>query len=402
MPGGRPFDQSIRFADSGFLYAGILSGNSAPNPLGQLAILRTTVRPLMFPAVLGQTVTTLITRGSEDQPYVSALTVGKKDKVFVGNNDTYRASIDHSTHAQSASPAGFSEARIDSRQVGGNTPPIRTAPHPSGTVYAAYISTRKQLKGPNPDAYVVVVRDDNFATPSSPFLDLVGSDGKAGVLVAVVTLPWNSTTNPWTSLYLGNQRLGSSLSIAVDPRDSASVLLAWGDGPTREATQTIRVRWSGNEGHTWSDDILVIPNATNPALAMTADGRSGLLYQQLVSRRFLTRQVLWWETHLRVTSNLWAGPSEDILLARTLDKPRSFDPYLGDYADLQAVGRDFYGVFSADNTPDFANFPNGVRYQRNCDFNRHLLFDVNNIAVVPSSVDPFFFHVTWLDRDTKP
>jgi hypothetical protein len=135
---------------------------------------------------------------------------------------------------------------------------------------------------------------------------------------------------------------------------------------------------------------------------MTADGRSGLLYQQLVSRRFLTRQVLWWETHLRVTSNLWAGPSEDILLARTLDKPRSFDPYLGDYADLQAVGRDFYGVFSADNTPDFANFPNGVRYQRNCDFNRHLLFDVNNIAVVPSSVDPFFFHVTWLDRDTKP
>lgn len=217
-----------------------------------------------------------------------------------------------------------------------------------------------------------------------------------------MTLPWNSTTNPWTSLYLGNQRLGSSLSIAVDPRDRASVLVAWGDGPTWEATQTLRVRWSGNEGHTWSDDILVIPNATNPALAITADGRAGLLYQQLVSRRFVTRQVLWWETHLRVTRNLWAGPSDDILLARTLDTPRSFDPYLGDYADLQAVGRDFYGVFSADNTPDLGNFPGGVRYQRNCDFNRRLLFDVDNFTVVPTSVDPFFFHVTWFDRDRKP
>lgn len=389
MPGGRPFDQSVRFADSGLLYAGILSGNVVPNPLGQLAILRTAVRPLSF----GQTVTSLVTRSSVDQPYVSALTVAGKDKVYVGNNDSYRASVDHSARAETASPAGFSEDRIDSRQVGGNAPSIRTAPHPSGTVYAAYLSLRKPIKGPYPDAYVVVARDDNFATASSPFVDLVGSDGKAGVQVAVVTVPWT----PPSFTYLGNQRVGSSLSIAVDPRDRATALVAWGDGPTREATQTLRVRWTGNEGHAWSNDILTIPNATNPALAITSDGRAGLLYQQLVSKRFLTRRVLYWETHLSVTKNWWSGASEDILLASTLDTPRFGDPYIGDYADLIAVGRDFYGVFSADNTPNLANFPNGVRYQRNCDFNRRILYAVDNRTVVSSSVDPFFFHASWIE-----
>ena len=35
--------------------------------------------------------------------------------------------------------------------------------------------------------------------------------------------------------------------------------------------------------------------------------------------------------------------------------------HLGDYIDLQAHGRDFYGIFSTNNTPDRANFPQGVR-----------------------------------------
>jgi len=38
-----------------------------------------------------------------------------------------------------------------------------------------------------------------------------------------------------------------------------------------------------------------------------------------------------------------------------------------------AVGKDFYGIFSAGNTPNQANFPNGIKYQRNADFNAHVL-----------------------------
>jgi hypothetical protein len=59
-----------------------------------------------------------------------------------------------------------------------------------------------------------------------------------------------------------------------------------------------------------------------------------------------------------------------------------------------AVGRDFYGIFSANNTPHKANFPNGVVYQRNADFNTGTLLNVDNVTPVGASIDPFFFKVT--------
>ena len=58
-----------------------------------------------------------------------------------------------------------------------------------------------------------------------------------------------------------------------------------------------------------------------------------------------------------------------------------------------AVGSNFYGVFSANNTPDLANFPNGVTFLRNANFITHQLLDVNNTTPVAISIDPFFFEV---------
>ncbi len=74
--------------------------------------------------------------------------------------------------------------------------------------------------------------------------------------------------------------------------------------------------------------------------------------------------------------------------------PQNGLPYLGDYIYLQAVGEDFYGVFSANNTPDHANFPNGVVYQRNANFATHTLLNVDDVTPVAISIDPFFFKVT--------
>ena len=59
-----------------------------------------------------------------------------------------------------------------------------------------------------------------------------------------------------------------------------------------------------------------------------------------------------------------------------------------------AVGTDFYGIFAANNTPDLANFPHGVTYQRNADFNSHTLLALDNTTPVPVSIDPFFFKVS--------
>ena len=72
---------------------------------------------------------------------------------------------------------------------------------------------------------------------------------------------------------------------------------------------------------------------------------------------------------------------------------KDFDPYLGDYDHLVAVQNVFCGFFSANNTPDLANFPNGVKYQRNANFATRTLLNVDNQTPVAISIDPFFFRV---------
>jgi hypothetical protein len=49
------------------------------------------------------------------------------------------------------------------------------------------------------------------------------------------------------------------------------------------------------------------------------------------------------------------------------------------------------GEVAANNTPDKANFPSGVVYQCNANFNTNTLFGLDGITSVPISIDPFFF-----------
>jgi len=73
---------------------------------------------------------------------------------------------------------------------------------------------------------------------------------------------------------------------------------------------------------------------------------------------------------------------------------KTFDPYLEDYAHLLSVGKDFYGILSASNLPDMTHFPVGVTFQRNADFNKRKLLDIDNVTAVDPSIDPFFFKAT--------
>src|SRR5262249_26542585 len=129
--------------------------------------------------------------------------------------------------------------------------------------------------------------------------------------------------------------------------------------------------------------------ATNPGIAVTETGEVGFLYQQFNSGRF--------ETHLIRTSNNF-GNTSDILLANVPDNAGSYtgaNP-IGDYASLQAVGTDFYGIFSANNTPATANFFPGTIFLRNANFATQTLTDLANNPVAVS-IDPFFFHVACCD-----
>src|SRR3954452_12233050 len=389
-------DITLRFGSADTLYAGILR---LPDEL-RMNVLRTH----SFLGAEPMTVLLDVDAEQVDQPWVQTTTAPAtgtakaKDIVYVGSNRLEAASgrtaaIDLSFDA-AAVKAEFKSVFIDQRDAdpgGVDSPAVRPAIHSDGTVYVAFLHRR--FPGAASDGFslrrydVVVVRDDALGGGTDPFSSLKDpEDDIAGIRVAQDRLI------PWLAPGLGQERITSHLAIAVDPTDSKRVFLAWADRvDINKKDYTLHLRRSLDNGTTWSaQDLRTITNALNPALAVNSQGIVGFLYQQLTGRGAGER----WETHFQLSSD---GTNwNDLVLARVpaQDPPRQFFPYIGDYASLTAVGQDFYGIFSANNTPDLKNFPHGVSYQRNADFDRHHLLDEDGTNQVNVSIDPFFFKVT--------
>jgi hypothetical protein len=148
------------------------------------------------------------------------------------------------------------------------------------------------------------------------------------------------------------------------------------------------VRQSIDGGVTWGADLRTVANGINPALAIDSAGNIGFLYQTLTGGNT-------WETHIEISNNSFGTPPTPIVLAKVPSSTpvATFLPYLGDYIYLTAIGETFYGVFSANNTPNSANFPNGVTYLRNANFTTQQLLNVDNVTPVNVSIDPFFFSI---------
>ena len=92
--------------------------------------------------------------------------------------------------------------------------------------------------------------------------------------------------------FLGLERTGGAVSIAVDPSNSAVVYVSWAD--TQNKIYTVHLRKSSDRGLTWSaNDLKTVPKMQLiPPLAVNNKGVVGLLYQQLVgtiaSQRWIT------------------------------------------------------------------------------------------------------------------
>jgi hypothetical protein len=325
------------------------------------------------------------TRGNVDQPFVRALGVSNGDRIYVGVNDFNQANGHTATVDVSVDGgATYKSIPIEMRKtMGQDGPSVRPAVASDGTVYAAFFGWRK-FDGKTATSDVVVVRDDAAAAGGKPFQALKDpSDKLPGVLVVKkVSIPWSNAPA------LGQERIGSTLTIAVDPNNSSTVYLGWADRGNKGDIYTLHVRRSTDRGVTWSKTDLprtTIHNATNIALAIANNGVVGFLYQQLSNGR--------WVTHL-VQSHDAFTTAQDIVLATVpaSEPAEQFLPYLGDYDYLLSVGNEFRGVFCANNTPDFANFPQGVTYQRAADFNSKTLNDGSGNPV-PISIDPFYLSV---------
>ncbi len=385
-------DITLKFAGaSSRLFTTILDGTS-----GAFEVHRTTNFTSATP------MTQLESRGNEDQPFVQATTVvggvnAGKDRVYIGVNDFNApggktSTIEQSLNAGVAAPA-FTSVRIERRAtLGQDGPQVRPAIHADGTVYAAFLRWVSSTGnfGANTliinNAEAIVVRDDNWGTGPSRFAALTDpSDGLAGIRVATgLSFPFNSQG----VTAKGQERWGGDISIAVSPQNSSIVYLAY--ATLVAGVYTLRVVRSVNRGVTWSATLLSIPNGKNPALAINSLGKVGLAYQELSGTGATQR----WITHFRNTTNgtVW---TDSILCTALAQSPlRTFSPYMGDYINMMAVGTTFYGIFSANNLPDLANFPQGVTYARNHNFVTKKLFALNGVTPVNPSIDPFFFKVT--------
>lgn len=382
-------DITLKFAGtSNRLFASILGGVSKA-----FEVYRTT----NFTS--GTAMTQLESRSNEDQPYVQAVTTSGKDRAYIGVNDFNAsggktATMEQTLDGGTTSPS-FSSIRLEKRTTSGQDgAQVRPAIHPDGTIYVAFyrwISTTGNFNANTlvvSNADVIVVRDDNWGTGSSPFTALKdSSDNLAGRRVATgLSFPFNQTGVNAN----GQERWGGDLSISVDPNNSSLVYLAY--STLVSGTYTLIVVRSRDRGVTWSSNLLSLANAKNPAITINSVGQIGLLYQQITGTGSTQR----WETHFRDSMNgrFWT----DTILCTALSQTpvRSFSPYIGDYLHMMANGQNFYGVFSANNTPDLGNFPNGVTYLRNHDFNAKKLLALNGISTVNPSIDPFFCKITEL------
>jgi hypothetical protein len=362
---------------SGDLYAGILH-----RPGGLLLNTLVTSDAL---APLAMTV--LSSRSNVDQPFTQVSTAGVNDRVYVGNNDFGAAPRTATVDVSANGGASWTPARIEPRgTMGQNGPSVRPTVARDGTVYAAYFGWRTVDWATFViTSDVVVVRDDAGALGANAFQSLLDpGDGLPGRRVAQnVTIPWSNAPT------LGQERIGSTLSLAVDPNNSAVVYVAWADRVGSGDIYTIHVRRSTDRGATWSGDLRTVTNATNVALAVADNGCAGLLYQQVVGAGTSAR----WVTRLEQSRDGFATVRDTILANVPASAPApQFLPYIGDYAYVLAVGDEFRGIFSANNTPDLANFPQGVIYQRRADFATKTLKDLlgNPVAV---SIDPYYFMV---------
>lgn len=295
-----------------------------------------------------------------DQPWVFANHLPSGEHLYIGFNNLSRAARTASVRLSHDGGQTWRNVVIERVTPGDSFDgaPIRVAANGS-TVYAAFERNNQQTNGGDERGEVVVVKDT--AGGSHSFMDL-GDSGVGIVAASNQIFPQGN---------LGQERLGSDLSIAVDPNDATRVFVAY--ARLTNGNSEINVLMSTDGGSTWTSVYTTGSEAGLPALAVATNGTVGFLFTKFVSGKL--------ETHFIQTANSFSTNQNDTLSRFTDGNPDpQFDPYIGDYEDLQAVGQTFYGTFCASNNTNA--FPQTVTFLRDSS----LLGDS-----IPYSIDPFFF-----------
>ena len=342
-----------------------------------------------------------------DQPRVVAAQVGGTDHIYLGynnftglNNQVPPTGNTATVEFSVDGGRSWTTTVVDQGNQGGfaDGPPVQ----PAVNGHHVYVAFERGTQPPDVAdgvafGQVVVVRDDQAG--GDGFKDL--GPGGEGTIVATGFAP---IATPNGAESLGNERLGSDLTLAVDPRDAGHLYVGYAGVPTvngviQYGTIQVQVQESTDGGADWHQVFATSGTAGSkaalPYLAVADNGTVGLLYTSLT----LNNNASYLETHFVQTGDDFATFT-DTMLSKFKDgvPPLEGQPYIGDYEGLKAVGNTFYGTFSASNQADGTNavFPGGVSFQR--DFTgspgtgSFQLTDGRG-KPVPTSIDPFFFAV---------
>lgn len=332
--------------------------------------------------------------GFPDQPWVRAVTMpGGTDHIYIGFNDLSKVPGETaSVHFSTNGGVSWATLVLDHGNTGNarqDAPEVRLAISPDGTMvyamferYTSYLFSGNYMGDYTGD--VVLMRDDNSAGTFNAL-------GTGTVVTNNITLPGYA--------YLGHERIDSDCDLAINPSDPNEVYVAYTLLNGFGFDPIIVVEGSLDGGHTFSTLYTTSTLSSVPSLAVLNDGTVGLLYLQRVATEL---QVVFSKAPQGDFSKL----NSRILASWQNGLGYKFDPYVGDYFNLRAVGANFYGVFSAYNDPSQPkNFPCLAYYQRNVKFNGTSIIDHNFTLKVPgtlynatatapvtNSIDPFFFY----------
>jgi hypothetical protein len=380
----RPFAQSLAFGGQGDIYRVVANEHAT------ISVLRISDSPDTL-------LNAVDLRKKVDQPWLHLFNQKEGSNwLYVTYNDWVEAGelavvdvIPNAFAPQATSTHVRLDPRVEKKLYKRDGYEIRPTTHPTGRVYVAYKGWTNASTDTRVIADVLVARDDDwgrggFKALLDPNDNLAGCKAVTGVLIK----------DSERAGHLGGQRVANDLDIAVDPNNSDNVYIVWGDNQGIDSGYILHVRSSRDGGKTWSEDLFAVESADLARLAISCDSVIGLMYQQLIQ----DNQGFWeWETHLRRSSDGISWES-DLVLGRTATKAG----FLGDFAGLVSVGKNFYGVFPAVNTPDPANFPatpatestpNGARFLRKVTKTEPWNLIGDNGQNVDNSVDPFFFSI---------
>jgi len=363
---GCPCDQTPDFGPSGNLSATFLHTDS----LGIDAYTSTTSDPIVLPdwqwfTVGGVTQTTdQVGKGGADQPWLLVNRDPKKKSqtnVYVAY-DNFDGAPDMRVAVASDDPPDFTVDSLVGFSGGAVNPGQRLAK--DLTTHAIYSLWQVcPIKFQNCNNIAADPKTIDFhLNRSTDGGKTWGLNGNPAGIFLVET----QSTQPQPKFGTVNALLGGVDHIAVDPNNS-DVYVVYGNRDSNTGNNRLsiaRLTADGHGGLKWVSSAFVSPQADaalpSVAIAKNSHGTIGVLYTRfdgIDSKTKLPKFSAW----LAISNDhgkTFAHNMLESFLATTVDDHDPRQRILGDYQQLKAVGKTFYGVFSGNGVPFGRPFAN--------------------------------------------